>query len=257
MTRTDEGKRRIKSADKAFDIIDIVGENPGVGVGYVADELGLAKSTVHQYLYTLTDRGYIVKQDGQYYLGLRLFEHGQSAKRRYDFLDDIQSSLDGLAAETGEVVWFMVEENGMAVYLTKAVGENAIQAYAYKGQRNHLHCIAAGKAILAHLSDERVYDIIERYGLPDKTDDTLTTHEELERELSDIREKGYAINKQESVSHVNAIAAPVLVQQDTVIGSLTVAGPARRMNQKQFETEFTDPLLSATDEISLQLEWDQ
>lgn len=249
-------ERRIKTADNLFAMFEVVEENGSATVTEIAEEVGLAKSTVHEYLYTLTDLGFLVNENGEYQLGLRFYEYGLSARNQYDILEAVTPSLEHLASETGEVAWFIVEEHGKAVYLENAFREHSIQTHARVGKREHLHCLASGKAIMAHMPEEKVYDIIERYGLPRKTSNTLTTTDGLFDELAEIRDRGYAINNEETTRQIIAIAAPVLTQENEVVGGLCISGPARRMKRKGFKSDFPELILSATDEITLRFDWE-
>lgn len=249
-------RRRITTADNLLNIVQYIDEHEGAGVSEIAAEVGLAKSTVHEYLYTLTDRGYLVNEDGTYHLGLRLYGHGFAARRRYDILKVVKPSLVQLTEETGEVAWFIVEEHGQAFYLENELGEHSVQTHARVGNREHLHCLATGKAIMAFMPEERVSDIIEQHGLPRKTSHTVTNPDELMAELAEIREQGYAINKEEAARQVSAIAAPILTDNENVVGGVCISGPARRMKRKGFKSDFPDLLLSATDEISLRIDWE-
>ncbi|MFB6187002.1 MAG: IclR family transcriptional regulator C-terminal domain-containing protein, partial [Halobacteriaceae archaeon] len=65
------------------------------------------------------------------------------------------------------------------------------------GARRLPHANAAGKAILAHLPEDVVHDILDRTGLPEHTKHTITSRKELFDELDSIRERGYAVNRGE------------------------------------------------------------
>ncbi len=70
-------------------------------------------------------------------------------------------------------------------------------------------------------------------GLTKITDHTISSLEELELELSDIKEVGYALNLGEHLVDVRAIAVPVTGPQNTPIAALTVAGPVTRWDRFQ------------------------
>lgn len=258
MGRQDGNRRRLKTADNLLDIVAFIDEQGGAGVSEISEEIGLAKSTVHEYLYTLTDREYLVNQGGVYDLGLRFYDHGISAKDRHDFLPTAEPFLEKLADETGGGVAVIVEEHGKAIILETEMGEHSVETPANKriGHRQHLHCHAAGKVILAHMPEEQVYEIIERHGLPERTANTITDSEELFEELAEVREQGYAINNEETDRKVKAIAAPILSQDDTIIGALAIDGPAGWMDRMDFESTFPDHLTSAVDEIMLRYDWE-
>lgn len=252
-----EEERRVKTADRVFDIFEFIKEQDGAGVTEIATHLDLAKSTVHQYLYTLKDRGYIVKNRDYYDISLRFKQYGDYTEERYEIISVAEPTLQQLASKTGEVVWLLVEEHGYAVYLRNVLGEQAIQTHAKVGKHEFMHCLAAGKAILAHMPEDRVYAIIEQHGLPKRTEQTITDTEVLLEMLYSIRKQGYAVNDEEATSQIKAVAAPVVDENDTVIGAVCVSGPTRRIKKKESEMDLPELIKEATDEIELKLTWEE
>jgi DNA-binding IclR family transcriptional regulator len=71
------------------------------------------------------------------------------------------------------------------------------------------HCTAAGKAILAHLPSDELRRIYSDQKLEPMTSRSLTSMADLEAQLEQVRERGYATNFGESESDVAAVAVPV------------------------------------------------
>jgi len=115
-----------------------------------------------------------------------------------------------------------------------------------------MHYNSGGKAILAHLPDREVNVIIDEYGLPAQTENTITTRETLFDELERIREQGYALNLSEDLKGIHAIGVPLTFDGE-IQGALSIAGPAHRLSKERCEGEVFDQLRAATDEIELNL----
>jgi DNA-binding IclR family transcriptional regulator len=242
----------IKSDETLFDLVELLRELDGAGVTELADRLGIAKSTVHGHLTTLRERGYVVKQSGQYALGLRFFEYGQYVRSRLEIVQSGTFAVDRLEAETGEMVWLLSYEDGKAVYVYGRGGDNDIDINTILGTRIHMHYNSGGKAILAHLPESEVLDIVDTHGLPSRTDHTITDPDRLLAELEAIREQGYALNRSEDLDGIHAVGVPLLVDGE-VQGALSVAGPAHRMPKERCEGEVLDRLRAATNDIDLTL----
>jgi DNA-binding IclR family transcriptional regulator len=253
MTKNDD-RNTIKTATRLFRIIELIEEEDGIRLAELEEQIDIAKSTIHNYLTTLQQHEYIVKENGGYYLGLKLLDKGMTAKQRYTIDEKVKPSLDKLAQKTSETVWLFVEEHGKAVHLEKALGDDAVRTVARIGRRTHLHYHAAGKAILAFLPEHRIDKIIGKHGLPRKTKNTITDREELFEELSEIREQGYALNDEESVIGARAVGAPIILE-DSVVGSISVTAPITRLNTEYFRSELPDQLLGITNEIELEVEY--
>jgi IclR family acetate operon transcriptional repressor len=247
--------RRVKAADTMFAIIELLQERDGAGVTEVAQELGVAKSTAHDHLHTLLHKQYVVHDDSEYRIGLKFLDHGIHARNNLKASRIVQRTLSELANETGEAAWFIVEEYGQAVFANKAMSRHSVQTHGRVGKREYMHCLAAGKAMLAHIPEERTLEIIDKYGLPQITDRTTTDVDELLAELKQIRDRGYAYNNGERVSRLKSVAAPVLDDQDHVLGSIAIPGPKHRIESTEFERDLIDALLAATNEIELRYEY--
>lgn len=252
MTGNSEAGGGIKSDETLFDLVELLRELDGAGVTELADRLGIAKSTVHGHLTTLRERGYVVKQSDQYALGLRFFEYGQYVRSRLEIVQSGTFAVDRLEAETGEMVWLLSYENGKAVYVYGRGGDNDIDINTILGTRIHMHYNSGGKAILAHLPESEVLDIVDTHGLPSRTDHTITDPDRLLAELEAIRERGYALNRSEDLEGIHAVGVPLLVDGE-IQGALSVAGPAHRMPKERCEGEVLDRLRAATNDIDLTL----
>jgi IclR family transcriptional regulator, acetate operon repressor len=252
MGRDTTGGRRISAVERAFGIIDYLLKNDGTTLSELADELGLAKSTTHTYLATLINQGYVIQSDGTYRLSFRFLEIGEDVRNKIEIIDVIRRTLSNVINEVGGIAWFIVEENGNAVFIEKETGDDAVQPYGHIGRRTTLHDIAGGKAILAHLPEKRVKGIISEDGLRKKTERTITNQEDLFTELKQIRQQGYAINNGENLEGWRAIASPI-IHKGNVLGSIAASGPEHRMRGKRFDETVPDIIVSSSNEVSLHI----
>jgi len=252
MSGNADGSGGIKSDETLFDLVELLRELDGAGVTELSERLGIAKSTVHGHLTTLRERGFVVKRSGRYELGLRFFEYGQYVRSQLDIVQSGTFAVDKLEAETGEMVWLLTHQNGKAIYVYGRSGDNDVDINTILGTRTHMHYNSGGKAILAHLPESEVQDVIDAHGLPPRTEHTITDAERLLAELDRIREQGYALNLSEDLEGIHAVGVPLTVDGE-VQGALSVAGPAHRMPKERCEGEVLDRLRAATDEIDLTL----
>lgn len=249
---TDTGSpRKVQSDLKLIGILNSLKNSEGKTITELADEFDLAKSTVHAHVHTLADEGYLVQSDGKFLLSLRMLDFGGSVQERY--LDElIRQKVDMLAFETQERAQFVVEEQGVGVHLYCSYGKNAVQTNVWIGRHFPLHISAAGKAILAHLPEERRESIL-RNDLVAFTDHTITDPDELRDELAEIRENNYAINQQESTRGLRAVGVPIEHESEGVIGAISISGPIHRIKGDVLHEEMPGYLLGVTNEIELKL----
>ncbi|MDS0241468.1 MULTISPECIES: IclR family transcriptional regulator [Haloferax] len=237
----------------SLEILEALKERESAGVTELATELGLPKSTVYSHLRTLREHEYVVQRDGKYCIGLKFLSLGEHTRDRMPLYEVAKPEVNGLAEQTGELANLLVEEHGEGVYLFRSKGEQAVSLDTHAGMRVKLHCTSLGKAILAYLSEKRVDEIIERWGLPAQTATTITSREALEEELAAVRERGYAYDKGERLSGLRCIAAPIKNPDGHAIGAVSVSGPTSRMKGERFESVVPEQVMSAANVIELNL----
>lgn len=250
-----DSKRTIKSVVNVFDIIEFLRLRDGARLIEIADELEMAKSTIHQYLATLETLEFVVKEGNEYHLGLRFLDYGGFARSREPVYQLAKNKVVDLAAMTQERAQFVIEEHGRGVVVYTDSGSRAVRTNIRTGKRVQLHATAAGKAILAYLSDERVGEIFNSHGLKPVTENTVTDLEALFEEFEEIREQGVAYNNQEDTKGLRAIGVPVRDPNGEVLGALSVSGPVHRLNSESREREVSDLLLGVANELELNIEY--
>lgn len=246
-------KNMVATTGTVFGIIEALQSENGARVSELAEELDLAKSTIHRHLSTLKERGYVVKEGDEYHPGLRFLDIGQHARQRKDAYVMAKPKVKKIAEETGERAQFMVEENGRAVYVHIVRGENAVRTDPGIGNGIPLHSTSAGKAILAYLPEWQVQDLIEGGYLTEETPETITDSEELRQDLAEIRERGYSLNEQENLNGLRAVGVPIKGANGTIIGALSVSGPTHRLKGDFFRNELPNLLLGISNELELNI----
>lgn len=220
--RTEQG---LKTTAISLRLVELLVELEGASLAELAEEAELAKSTVHNHLTTLSQYGYVTREDNTYHIGLKLHHLGDYARKRNDVYGIAKELVPELADETQLEVDFTVEENGRTVSLYDESTYSDTPSFLVDGRLFHVHSTASGKAILAEYPDHRVRDIVDRWGLSPQTDQTLTSIDELFEELDRVRERGYATNYEEAIEGMWAVSKVVKTPRGGVCGSLNVCGP--------------------------------
>jgi len=246
-----EPKHRVQAVDIACELLSELQERERAGITELSDALGYAKSAVHTQLATLEANELVVKDGTSYRLSLQFLDIAESVKDQIDKYEVITTEVDSLAEETGEVVQFATEEHGWLVYLYKAKGEYGVETASSIGKHEYLHSTGLGKAILSEYTDDEISRIIERRGLPKKTEKTATTEEEIQEALGQVRERGYAIDDEENIQGLRCIGASVASDDGDVLGALSISGPSRRMTNERIRNELEDALSKSANVIQI------
>jgi DNA-binding IclR family transcriptional regulator len=247
----DEPKHPVTTVDRTLRIVETIQELDGAGVSEIADRVDVGKSAVHNHLTTLENRGYVVKESDEYYVGLAFLGLGAYARQRNDIYRAARTEVEELAEETGELVNLMIEKDGMGIYLYQARGDEAVELDTYVGKRVHLHCTALGKAILGFRPSKEVQRILDERGMPELTDETITDPEEFSRALGDVRERGYAIDDGERLTGLQCVAAPISDDDDRAIAALSVSYPVHR-GEGDYHEEVASAVLGTANVVELE-----
>lgn len=240
----------LKTVEKSVNIILALNRSEGMSFPDLADEFEMPTSTIHDYVQTLESLELIVKDNDEYRVSTRFLGIGIRAREQMEIFQVAGPQVQELAQNTEEHAALMIEEHDVGVLLYISQGQNALDLGVTTGFRMALPTNAPGKAILANLSRERVERILDKHGLPKITKNTITEREELFKELSEIRERGFATDNEERAEGVRAVAAPI-VPADNVQGALAISGPAHRMEGEWFDEELPDILLKATNVVEI------
>ncbi|WP_436348274.1 IclR family transcriptional regulator [Natronorubrum sp. FCH18a] len=260
---TDTPSRRIKSVKRACALLMYLREVGPSTVTELATEFNLSAGTVHAYLATLREAGFVKQEENEYALGPELLPLGEHVRIEHSLYQAARGEVDRLAYATGGVAHLLTEYDGQLLVLYEAFGENAIGRDFHAQKRDqpqeHTHCTAGGKAILARFPERRVRMIAAEHGLPKFTENTVTDLSELVDELAEIREQGYAINDQEQMRGIRAVGAPVIDSRGGIIGAVSVSGAASNWRGSYFRDELPELVTRAATniEINLQANGDQ
>lgn len=245
----------IKAVRTTFRVLHALRDAEGyAGVSDLASTLDIPVSTVHSHLSTLHDCEYVVKRGDKYNIGYRFLENGgwlRGGTRLYTFA---KPKIDQLADEFGDEVSLVVADHGLAAYVYIAKGEEAIDIDTHTGIRLHIHSSAAGKALLAHMSEERVHEIIDRRGLPEHGPNCITSREELLDELTRIRDEGIAFDRQDRIEGIHSVAAPIL-RDNRPNAAITVSGPISRLNGERFEETMPERVRNIAETVRIKLRY--
>jgi IclR family acetate operon transcriptional repressor len=242
----------VKTSQIVFEVIETLLEKDGARLTEMVEAMDMAESTLHDHLQTLEAIGMLVRDGNEYRVSTMFIDLGERVRRQRIIYDVGHEAVSELAEETGEHASLMIEENGKGVLLDIEKGDDAVDLGVWAGWRTPLTVQAPGKAILAHLPEDRREEVLEEQGLPSYTDRTITSRSALDEELEAIRDRGYSTDTGELIRGVKAIAVPIF-DRGTVAGAISVGGPANRMRGKRFEEDLPDRLLRVSNVIELNI----
>ncbi len=190
----------------------------------IASAVELPASTVHRILQELVDLGW-VRADGRrgYTLGARLLAIGARASEGTSLLHVADPFLRHLRDATGHTVHMAARQQDEMVYLAKVEGHGAYEMRSHVGLTVPLHCTAVGKCLLAALPPSEVRSVVQRTGLPRRTDRTITEVEKLLEQLEAVRRNGFARDDEENQPKVQCVGALIVDPHGLPAASVSVS----------------------------------
>lgn len=191
--------------------------------------LGVSKSTAYAILQTLLAGGFVADAGSgmsrRYRLGMALARLGDLVVSQIGLRDVALPVMRDLTSETGLPSRVAVLDEFYAIVIARVDAPHSpVRFTASLGKREHLHCSAVGKAMLAALPSASVREIIGRAGLPGKTARTLTDPAALVSDLEGVARRGYAIDDEEDAVGVFCVGAAVFDHAGACAGAVSVTG---------------------------------
>lgn len=237
--RSNPRAERVKSADRTVDLLELLAARPdGATFAEITGTLALPKSSVHALLHTLVARGYaeLSGTDRRFRLGLQAAELGAMARQAHGLLERARPALSELAVRTGETTHLAVLDGVEIVYRLTDESDHTMRLVSPLGQHFPAHATAAGKVLLAGLSDE---EVVRRYRdaghdrdqLPGLTGRTVKRLPDLLRELDEVRRLGHAHDVEGFARGVHCVAAPVTNAAGHAEGAISISIPTARLDR--------------------------
>jgi DNA-binding IclR family transcriptional regulator len=225
----------ITSVDNALRLLALFREREKVRLSDAREHLGVAHSTAHRLLAMLAYHGFVQQdKDSRVYLaGPALVEIGLAAVRHMDIRRHARPVLEELAGRYGETAHLSVLEAGKVRYLDAVESSRALRVAARTGTALAANCTASGKAMLAALPAPELAALFPdgpgAAALPALTGHSITSRGQLEDELAAVRERGFALNREESEDGIASVAVAVLDGRRAPVAALSVSAPVSRL----------------------------
>jgi len=248
----------IQSIDRAMEMLLLFTRNrPKLGITEISQSLGLAKGTVHGLVRTLSKAGFLQQdpESRKYRLGLKIYELGMILAGTLEINDKAGGPTAQLARRTGMVAKIAIWD-GSSALLVLHIDPKAHSLFTHQiGPSIPAYCSALGKAILAHLKPQELEAYLERTPLTPYTSQTIVDRKTLLSELEEIRQKGYSIDREETVLGFECIGAPIVGRAGGVEAAISLSGNSEQFSPRQADKieGLVKQLLVAAGEISRSL----
>jgi DNA-binding IclR family transcriptional regulator len=238
----------VQVIERMFTLIDVLASREeAMPLKEISEKAGLHPSTAHRILNDLVTGRFVDRpQPGSYRLGMRLLELGNLVKGRLNVRDAALGPMRELHKLIQQPVNLSMRQGDEIIYVERAYSERSgMQVVRAIGGRAPLHLTSVGKLFLAADDPQRTRAYATRTGLQGHTKNSITQLEELERELSKVRQYGQASDNEELELGVRCMAAGIYDDQDKLVAGLSISAPSGRMDD-----EWLQKLKETTRQIS-------
>jgi DNA-binding IclR family transcriptional regulator len=249
MTASDSperGVREVKSAAYAVEVLELLSarQNRPARLREISDALGIPKSSCYALLRTLTQRGWVRRDEtGTLYgVGLRALMAGTSYLDADPHLRLVQPWLDSLNEQLDETMHFGRLDGTDIVYLATRESSQYLRVINRVGRRLPASATSLGKALLAQRLD---LDLDEHLmdPLPQLTPHSITDRSLLVKDLEATRERGHAVDLEENTVGLKCFGF-ALRYANPPIDAISCSVPIARLTEQR-ATEIVEAMRAA------------
>ena len=235
------------AVQKAFQILKVVAEaKKGLGLSELAHMLGFSKSSTHGLIQALVLTGALEEdpQTRKYYLGPTVVELAFRSWNYMRVTERAQPILEKLRDQIGETVFLGVLSKSRGTIVATADALKPLKISSPPGTSIPLLAGAVGKVFLADLNRDQAKRIISETGLHPYTEKTITSAAVYLEELKRIEQQGYALDDEEYLPGVRAVAVSLGNQRGLPL-AIWVVGFADAINDQTLPGIVSDTLKTA------------
>ncbi|NBV85931.1 MAG: IclR family transcriptional regulator [Verrucomicrobia bacterium] len=238
--------------DRALALLEYISaQSEGVTAAQIRSALGFSANLVFRLTRALMVHGYIERDltGRRFLLSQKMLMLAQPKKEERSLGQMAWPTLCWLRDRTGESAHIGIRAGFECVVLERVIGLHLFKFYVEAGARGPLHAGAPGKAMLAWLPEEELRRTLKEMSLGPLTKHTITSKEDFERELQEVKKKGYAMDLGETLDGLHCLGAPIWNAEGRVCASVWITSPAPRLD-KAAELEHAPVVIEAANRIS-------
>lgn len=230
-----EAVQESRSLAKGLQILETLARkgNP-MNLRDIAEFAGLGKASTLRLLRTLQATGYLARDANDNYELGRDWPSIQQQNRLRSVRELAMPFLQGLNAELGETVALAFLFEDVIRVIEVMDGTHHIRMSNYRGGILQPYASSLGKSITAYQTPDVAQRLLYTYGIFSLTPNTLTDFRAIQDDLTMVRQRGYAWDREETVPGGTCIGAPIICGNGEVFSSVSMSMPKARFN-KQLE----------------------
>jgi IclR family pca regulon transcriptional regulator len=243
----------VHSLEKGFAVLmAFAKQGPNLTLSEISQITGMVPPTATRFIRTLEDLGYLVRDPSTkgYSLSPKILSIGFGLIENLDLRHRVSAHLLEITKQLNVDTACTILDQTEVVYIERFRSNSVVGLHLTVGSRLPVYTSAMGRAILAFMDPKEAEAIIDASDLQPHTPHTITDKDSLLKRLETVRRDGFAINKQELVLGMAAIAAPVMTGSK-VEGSFGASFPIQRLDQDGFFEEIKEKIVNTAKLVAL------
>lgn len=218
---------------RAFEVIECLTKQgrEGATLTELKNALDCSKNSIFRITTTLHDLGYLARdpESQKFTLTKKFLAFGLHAISDENLIEQSMDVMHELRDSTRAAAFIGVLNEGKGVLLEQAPGGYPFKLSIEPGAQFRMHCSAPGKAMLAFMLQAEAEPILKKIQFSSFTETTITTLRAFRKELAEVKQLGYALDRAEEFEGIHCVGAPVFDHTQRVIAALWISGTSSNL----------------------------
>ncbi len=229
---------KVPNLERGLEIMELLADCPlGLSIQEIKNRLKLSQTTVFRITQSLLQLGYLGRNEESkhFFLTRKMLTVGFRSINEHDLLGTALPKMRKLRDEVKETVFLGIMGENEGIFIEQALGTFPFKFMLTPGNRFPYYCSAPGKAMLAFLPEKEMLSIIDNISFERFNKNTITSKNKFLKELKDVQEKGYALDREEQLQGVVCVGAPIFDYLGLPTASIWTSGPVERLNENVWD----------------------
>jgi DNA-binding IclR family transcriptional regulator len=243
----------IESLARGFNLLSTICASPSpLSLTELSQEMRLAKSTIQRLTYTLQSLSLIEREKNtkRFRAGSKMAFLALSVMKNMDLTRAALPHMQKAAQKMEETITLSILVQTEILYIELIRSKHILNIDLVRGTRRPAYCTSAGKVLLAFLPDPELKIILNKMKFVAYTPYTVTSKQDLLRDLKTVRKKGFCLNNEETVLGLRSVAAPVKNALGEVIAAVNTIVPTSRVSKHELSSTCAAEILQTAGRIS-------